>query len=381
MFQKKLLSFASALLILTFMTGCDFDVTVEPIVIPESNEVTSQDTEVGLLGEDDELTQDVTDEDKESEVTDIDSQNVNSNEDEKEPVSVPEDDGKDKRIYDEEEEFGLFLNDEAKCKIKAHEKGWQVDFEDENAEYSLSDLISNSENQSNNYDDLSVENVYYSYIDCGKDGNMELAVYFEYPAAEYQTEYYIFTLQDGQIYLSDIEYSYYVYYTDILDSGYVLYSGRSNAVTHFWGYGFVNADGDYIYDYEVYEQAAMSQPAIPADFLPSDYESYAEDFFDAEGEYMADMYNFTTFTYDYDDVSTFVDYYDEYKSHNMATFYDYDGNNVEPFDDMKKFYADNNIKWYTEDEIEALVAEHESEIGLTEDIKKGNPIQWTMLER
>lgn len=293
-------------------------------------------------------------------------------------INVNDDDPNDIRIYDAAEEYKLFLNGEKKCKIAEHERGWDIEF-GETEEYSLSDIVEFAED-SNIYEEKKIDTISYAFIDCGLDGKKELALCLDSEEAQSSTDYFIFTLKDGEIYLVNYEYSYYVYFTDISDTGFITINGRDNAVTHFWQYGYVNADGEYIYDYILREQAALPEPFIPDVFLPNDYEGYVEEDFDANGQYFADVYNFTTFTYDDDDVSTFEDCYNEYKRHNMTTFFDYDGNNVEPSDEMKKFYDENNIDYYTESGIEELIEKHEEEIGLTDEIKNGSPIEWTVLE-
>lgn len=388
MLKKSTKVVVYSMLATVLLAGCDIELTPtnggENIITPlevsgedidEPKNVDSTEETDGLEGENE-----GTDVNENPETPDNFSNDAsdNGNNDAQGDDNSYDDDG-DVRIYDAEEEFTLFLNGEKNCKIADHEKAWMLEF-DNTKEYSLSDIIQVSEDGSFVAEDVKVESVSYSFIDCGLDGKTDLAVCLDYDPAQSPTDYFIFTLKNGEIYLVDYEYSYYVYFTDILDTGFISYSGRENAVTHFWGYGFVNADGEYVYDYEIYEQAALPTPLIPDTYLPNDFEGYAEETYDENGEYFADVYNFTTFTYDYDDVSSFEEYYNEYKSHNMATFYDYDGNNVEPSDELKKFYDDNEIYWYTESEIDELVADHEDEIGLTDEIKNGEAITWTVLE-
>lgn len=280
------------------------------------------------------------------------------------------------RIYDEISEFNLFLNDEVTCHVLPHSKYWTIDLPSE--EYTLSELMAESEAQYIN-EGQKISNVKYAFIDCGLDEKKDLIVFFEYPEAESMETYLIFTLRDGVVCLSDIEYSYYVYFTEVLDTGYITYSGRENAVTHFWGTAFIDSEGNYVFNCETRECAGLNQPVIPRDFLAESMipEGYPEDWFDAEECFFADSYNF-------DDYAV-ANVYDEeryasYKEKSLFTFYDYNGMNVEPGEDMKTLYEANNIKWYSEEEIDEMIKSHENQIGLTENVIKGNPIEWIVLK-
>ena len=303
---------------------------------------------------------------------------------------------------DDETLYLSFINDECKARFD------QV-IKDKNEEYTLSGLVEAQADESysyyyyydenEEYDYSAVE--YYSFIDCGDDGNKELALWVAltlYPSEDFETTenyYYIIKNFDGELRcVADDEASYRTWLY-INEYGVMVKSGSGGATLFCADTSFVNADGEYVFDYTQNSHMALAEPMVPIYEMPSyvreDPDCYEEEFA-FENEFTTDVYNFCEAPdypsgmtsdengkFDAESQKKYDQYMkdlDDYYAKNIYSFYDVYGNYVEPSDKIKKFLDKNSIEYYSGTEIDQIISEHEAEIGMTDKIKNGEEVKW-----
>lgn len=300
-------------------------------------------------------------------------------------------------IPEEEEQetlYELFLKNDATVHIdNSSNVGYYFSFTDSDGrDVTLEELVQviiDYYNEDNEYVETKLEKIEYAYLDCGKDGNEELALRIFTPGIDYWTLYIIIKEIDGQLIrtvYSNVEWSRGQ--TFITEYGYVYSDGSGGASHHVFTKEYIDAGGKYNFIYT----NNSSDFSIGGD--------YAGDiFFNGESHNLLEetktiyLGNFTFFELDLN--NTPEDDSDDIYSYAKTGDYDDSGEGVrgyyycqiedEPglFDDryaLKKYCNEHGLKIYSKDEFEGLIADKEKAVGLTDEIKNGKTVTWQELE-
>ena len=215
--------------------------------------------------------------------------------------------------------------------------------------------------------------IHYLYMDCGNDGVQELAVEFYgmsiYSPGDDSTLVYVIKEREGQLELcycyetwarSHSELNYYGYYTS---------GGSNGASNHGWDAGYINAEGDWNFIYYTEEELDINQ--LSADWelnlIPGIAKSKQYD-----GEIIVVTTRFDEIVYDGDTSN----YYDIQRYHSY--FVDGVDEGVDVYSDgvYKEIFDEAGVVTYLYEEIGAMIDEKEAALGITEEIKQGQILEW-----
>lgn len=217
--------------------------------------------------------------------------------------------------------------------------------------------------------------VKYAEMDCGNDGEKEIALLFEgmdiYSPDDSSTVVFIIKEIDGKLKTcyayeswarSDSEINYYGYYTSY---------GSNGASNHGSSSGYVDAKGNwnfinYTEEEQNIEQLAWSETLgrIPKAAETKTYDG-----------------SIVFYSTNFDEIKSSDDY--EY----MERFYSFDV--IEPEyskDDLyttsvyKDIFDEAGVIVYSPDEIDKMIKQKEEKVGVTEEIKNGAKLQFSTLE-
>ena len=226
---------------------------------------------------------------------------------------------------------------------------------------------------------------YYSFIDCGNDGEPELALKLvynrntDYP--DLSTFYMIIRPIFGELTLITSQNSYYREYTTMNKYGYFHSSGGAGAAMGFESESFVTSDGEYYELLTCRSCFGMAEPKISQNFLPF---SVSDELNGGNVEYSDAGY--TLAAYRLEEAVSEEDYpdWEEYEAASsrqyIYTFYDIDDNSVMPDDDY--IYRAGNLGYriVSDSEMKGLISDHYAAYGATDEIREGEDPEWTSFE-
>lgn len=250
----------------------------------------------------------------------------------------------------------------------------------ENTPYTLDDMLDTWLAQANAYgEDYVIGEVSYAYIDCGHDGEPELAFSFEeinvnagYP--EMQQAYIIKAIDDKLELCYSRDYGYRAYLT-IKDNGTMVYGGSSGAVYYTNIYEMVDKDGKYEYIY-----------GLDTSYDPHDLFYEIDDFDESEHEDVLgnSMYGEYTFRrYEGPAVESYESYLKDvkYVYYSVDEYYEEtnDMSVYEPDSDYAKTFALTGRTFVTPDEIEEIINNRLKELSVTQEMLDVDEVEWTVL--
>lgn len=219
----------------------------------------------------------------------------------------------------------------------------------------------------------------YSLIDCGLDGEPELAVCMEFTTSDeydFAREYLFFKWIDGRIqYLAGCN-SYYRREVWLNSAGMIDTSTMFDYYNSKQTESLIDAKGRISLVYSVQYAMGLEANLIPENYLPADVREELEIRYSSPGDsqetYMLAIYNFMEPPTGDDE-----DAYNEYLRRNWYVFSDEAGNPAMPEDEILGLYREKGILIYEEDEMNAILEEHKRELGITWEIENAPEIQWT----
>ncbi len=288
------------------------------------------------------------------------------------PVTPPEPEGpNDKEVYE------LFLDDAYGVSVSETMYGLEP-----GRTYSLYEFAQTAEaSMKDEYMPDKLVELKWSLIDCGADGVPELALMLTFGKEhegyfDTSTEYFILKNYEDGLKVVENDSTYYRYESTINRYGYITYGGSDGAASYGYSNRFVNADGESIFLYSGYYTLAHADAVIPYYYLPQEKlpEDYPTDYsFEDEGIEI-DIYNFDPYeSYDEDTA-------EEHASYNMFVFLDSDGKDVPPDERYAALYEELGVVTVTDGEMQELIRKHEEELGVTDQIRDGEGIEWTLYE-
>lgn len=219
----------------------------------------------------------------------------------------------------------------------------------------------------------------YGFIDCGVDGVPELVVRQEVSADwDVATLYTVLKYADGQLFAINGRYGYYRSYIEMNEYGYIIYGGSGGANVYYMEKSYLDKDGNEIFLYSEADEMGFDDAYISAYYFPNQVapEGYPEDYelYSDDDDYITCVrYNLTQ--YSYDEVNGDAEYYRNY----FFSFYDWDGNYYAPSEALAEMYNESGVKYYELHEAEQMVLDHETKLGVTDQIRDGGDVQWISL--
>lgn len=218
------------------------------------------------------------------------------------------------------------------------------------------------------------ESASYAYIDCGMDGIPELAMKTIFMDEWDQLErYYVIKLVDDKLELTYMDESYYRSFIDITNLAGVVEGNVSyGAASSGYQIGFLDVNARYVLDYT----QEISYMAL--NVLPGRFDNAVAD---TEEDYSTLYLRRYAF-----ELNTDGSEFDEYEKRTLYCAQkeaDEESNGVDFKENeriAKTLFNYVGEKLYSLDEIKTKIAERESSIGFTDEIKSAGKFGWTDLE-
>lgn len=267
-----------------------------------------------------------------------------------------------------------FLNGKVKMKNKASDLKWmeqdkECTFEEMNEAFKA-DLEAD-------FMESHITTSEYAFIDCGADGVPELALHQEFTfEVDAANQYSVFKYIDGQVCLVSSQYGYYRSFVSLNEYGYITYGGGSGANVYHQDVKYVNKDGEEVFLYSESDEMGLADAYVPTYSFPSHEapEGYPEDIYAYNDNYATCIsYSFEPYVYDEEKRD------EEYYRNMFHSFYDIEGGYVAPNEELSKLYQDNGITFYELSEAEKKVRDHETSLGVTDQIREGDEITYISL--
>lgn len=238
--------------------------------------------------------------------------------------------------------------------------------------YTIEDFFAKViEVEDNGFDGGPLEEVNYTYLDCGMDGIPELAIHaaFSMEYGEQLTREYVIKAFDGKLQLCYQNSSYYRDFTEIANEYGKVHSALSYGATASGeSYGYLDKDGRYELCYYLY--LSYDGANNLDERLLNEIEKSTEDFSDLYlRAYSFEIYDDSK---DYSEYEKNRYYCGEKEADEPSNGVDF-GENVRK---LKGLCEAANVKYYTLAEIEKLISDREKELGLADVVINSSSIQW-----
>lgn len=250
-----------------------------------------------------------------------------------------------------------------------------VPYYDNKNGYTLTEFVAAAREAESNsfYDAYNVSEVKYSFIDCGNDGEPELALEVTYASSIDDITYdYVIKNKDGKLQLMHQVYSAYRTYGSLSNAyGLIVSGGSASAMEHTFDEAYIDANGDYQFAYTENECYSLW-----------DLDTRFTDYLSEEDEEASEFTYHTSYSFREFDMEDYEAYYkDLIYCAEIPESYEFDDLDAEK---NLLFYQDlfesAGVKLYSLEEINKLIADKEAEIGLTQAIKDGPAIEWEDIE-
>lgn len=324
--------------------------------------------------------------------TDTDTAGVDDNTDNGGDTDIAGTDNTDNEV-DDEKVYQDFLND----KVSA---SFDHIVENENTSYTLSGLFDAEKErllgefvgyETDEEPEFSAS-AQYAYIDCGDDGIRELAIHAQYILLGSQVfdKYYVFKNMKDGLKCCGAKEGYYRSFASLNEYGVFTYGGSGGANVYYQENQFVDGDGVCYFISSESHIMGFSEPMVPLSYIPDAKKKdgiYSESFKD--NGYTAVIYffdkspRFPEEAYDSDGnanqelIDKYNEEYQEWLDTELITFEDeYETPNILPSGAVKKYLDDNDIKYYSSDEMKEIFKDYYKQLGLTEKVFNGEEPEW-----
>ncbi|NLM59587.1 MAG: hypothetical protein GX194_10840 [Clostridium sp.] len=209
----------------------------------------------------------------------------------------------------------------------------------------------------------------YSYIDCGKDGEKELALRFNGIGINNENTYvYIIKYFGGKLSVCYYYETWARSESKINEYGYYESSGSGGASNHGTEYGLIDKDGNWHFIASIESELSINQLAFVDELKKIPQVAEAKGI----------TANIELITLCLDDEDDNNERYYSFKVYN---------NDWEPIEDenlytdsvYKEIFEEASVPFITPDEVSDLIAKKEKEVGVTDEIKKGSELTWKTL--
>ena len=222
----------------------------------------------------------------------------------------------------------------------------------------------------------------YALIDCGLDGEPELALCMEYTTpdeSDITREYLVFKLMDGRLqYITGCN-SYNREEVWLNSAGVISASTMYDYYYAKQTERLIDAEGRNYLVYSVQYEMGLEANVIPTKYLPTELRLELDIHFtnlgDIQRTYTLAIYNLEEPPAGDDEAAC-----DEYLRGNRYVFCDEAGNPATPEDEILSLYQEKGLLICEEDEISAILGERKKELGITWEMENAPDIQWTESE-
>ncbi len=240
-----------------------------------------------------------------------------------------------------------------------------------NHAYTLVDLLTEfTAAISDEYETAEISEVTYSFIDCGSDGHDELVLQMQY------SYYGIYNFHQFVIKLMDDNRLQIIYdsgysdrsFSNISRAGYVSRGGSVSAMEHIAEYGYLNADGEYIFDYAVYSSYYDQRIDDAINKLREADPKFATSL-GCENFYMEEFYfeEDPVRGYTSDSKDSFV-VYESFDPDGVVQ--SEDSSSFDPLSEEYKIISATGLNVLSQEDAEAKIAEHRKSVGIPSNIDK-----------
>lgn len=271
--------------------------------------------------------------------------------------------------------YEKFMKNEAKLSFDLYmpKDDMKKDLFKNGNDYSLSEVLAIvTADKAERFKNKKINNIDYSYIDCGKDGVNELALRFNgmdiYAPNDNSTLVYIIKYIDGKLSLC---YSYETWArseSTLNEYGYYRSSGSNGASNHSSSSGLIDKDGNWQFIESTEMETNINQLSGSKELeqIPKVAQTKG-----ITGGIELDTIRFNESA--------------DNKEH-IYTFYVFDSNN-KPVKDAnlytssvyKQIFDEAKVPFKTPDEVSSLISEKEKKVGATAEIKGGAEVTWKVL--
>ena len=250
-----------------------------------------------------------------------------------------------------------------------YETGESIDLLEAGKGYNLVDFVKKVAGfVDEEYGDIDLEKVSYAYLDCGMDGEPELALSLEFQGGYmgYLTQQYVIKDIDGKLTLCAKLESAYRYEECFKNKyGVVFSSGSSGATSGSTGYSYINDAGEKIFLYSADCERGLG---CYYDGAGGVYTVAAEYVDDIDDEWYLMQYHF-------DDPANFDFLNIDYEAY-LHTLYYTVYPEGEPL--IEQIFAEADTPIYSETQMEEMLAQNIKDKGLSQEIfDSEDDVEWT----
>lgn len=223
---------------------------------------------------------------------------------------------------------------------------------------------------------MTVDTVEYSIIDCGNDGENELALKISVDTSGEKYDVYIIIKNvNGRLETVYSNDAWSRRHIRLNRYGYIAIDGSGGAQTHGYDKEYVDALGERHFIYgNIVDTMTPNKELLEMGLNEEDYYAYLRFSFDEDNDNLdySERKLFDTYAFRGDGFCEDGSVYNKFCYTNLV----YDDSIYESDCPLAKFYADSPNKIYTIDEIEEMIAEKEEKANVTSVIKSGKDAVW-----
>lgn len=217
----------------------------------------------------------------------------------------------------------------------------------------------------------------YSLIDCGLDGEPELALkldFFNPNTYDVSSEYLFFKVKNGKL-SSIMQLNCYNGSGVYMNQAGVIDWNATYGYTHsFVKEYFINAEGEKVFVYSIHTYTGLANNLVHEDFMPSNVRDQINIQWNGGGSetYTEEIYNTQEYLNSFDDAE-----YDRYLENNQFIFYNSQGVCENPEDEVLSLYHLYGVMVEEEDVLEENLLNHKKSLGLTDETYCADEVEWT----
>ncbi|MBO6241664.1 MAG: hypothetical protein J6O61_12630 [Butyrivibrio sp.] len=232
---------------------------------------------------------------------------------------------------------------------------------------------------------IELTGIEYAYLDCGNDGNAELAVCIHTPSVDDWTEYLIIKEMNGKLECIYSNEAWSRSNVGIGKYGYIYGDGSGGASNHYFEKSYIDAGGKWHY---IYGDETTVFDCSDVEY-PGDIWGNGDEHVNLEmplpGSFVFFSFDFNNTEDENDNVFSYAQYSGDYESDNGLGGYFYcklladDGIYDEDYP-LKKFYDQVGIETLSIKEVGELISEKAEAEGFTPEIANAGDAEWQELE-
>ena len=228
-------------------------------------------------------------------------------------------------------------------------------------------------------DDIHIEpEVEYAYLDCGNDGDPELAIRITYPTPnENWRQYFVIKAIDGQLYEAFSTDEWSRRSVSMNEYGYIELTGSNSASSYAFEKSFVDARGEWKFLFGENSEAYLMTLYYNGEFYDfSQYEDAMKGIIFFSFYFEPEWSETRPYTYSYVRYDAGVESDNDYFFWKLV-----DDNSIYAEDSVyMTAFREAGIPVVPLNDVEALIENRKADFGFEEIYKTGKPANWTVLQ-